>query len=150
MLVHISHVPFFKYSLLVLVIIACCNLVNYACVCKERESLAGRWPRKEGDLGIGEPALLGDYKKRFANRPITSHKGSVAGFAGYRLSRRPPDFINDIHLMILKVFIEFMKLTHLFLFLPFCLNCISFMHLRAFRLFQICFFYNVLVNSCSL
>ena len=52
-----------------------------------------------GKRGVAGGRGFGDRGTSFAgvvrslrSRPLTSHKGSVAGFTGYRLCRRPPLF----------------------------------------------------------
>jgi len=59
----------------------------------EKEGVVGKGGVAGGrGFGARGTSFAGDYRS-LRSRPLTSHKGSVAGFTGYRLCRRPPRFL---------------------------------------------------------
>ena len=72
---------------LVVVIVAHYGIVNYACVWKKRGSSARAVWQGEGDLGIGEPALLVASKNASLTAP---HEPQGLGGRIYRLPPLPP------------------------------------------------------------
>ena len=55
-----------------------------------------------GGRGFGDrgTSFTGGFKS-LRSRPLSSHKGSVAGFTGYRLCRRPPIFSVLLYCVVL-------------------------------------------------
>ena len=85
---------------LVVVIVAHYGLVNYACVWKKRGSPAAAVWQGEGDLGIGEPALL-VVTGRFAHGPSRATRARWPDLQATASAADPLDFCSLVDLYCL-------------------------------------------------
>ena len=94
---------------LVVVIVAHYGVVNYACVWKKMGSAVEAVGQGEGDLGIGEPALL-VVTGRFAHGPSRATRALWPDFQATASAADPFDFCSFVDLCYCVLFYVALRL----------------------------------------